>query len=463
MNAILEERSSTTQLNERLARLVDDRPKEGLFRVHGSAFTSEEIFELEMKHIFESTWMFLGHESEIANPHDFISTSIGRQAVLLTRDADGEIHALHNSCTHRGALLTSSQQGNRRIHSCPYHAWAFSSSGKLVAVHGKEAGAYLPAFDNHNHDLKPIARCGNYRGFIFGSLNPDVPSLDEHLADSKAFIDLVVDQGADGLELIPGRVTFTYNANWKWQIENGTDSYHFRPTHSTYLDVLDRQRKVAEETGKAVSQSNVSAYVGLTRERTKLQRGVFDLGNGHAVMFGPTPTPEARPLFVARDDLVKRVGEVRAKWMLYTRNLNIYPNLQLWDNIASLLALIRPISANQTEMITYCIGPKGEDPEARRRRIRHCEQFLNLGIANPDDMACYEACQQGLVDQPDAWVDYARGMAVLQHGASPEAAELGVNPQSWVYSDFDMGDETGHQHAFREWLRLLSTQPKQGN
>jgi hypothetical protein len=40
--------------------LIDDRPADGVFRVHRDVFTDEQIFALEQQHIFEKTWVFFG-------------------------------------------------------------------------------------------------------------------------------------------------------------------------------------------------------------------------------------------------------------------------------------------------------------------------------------------------------------------------------------------------------------------
>jgi phenylpropionate dioxygenase-like ring-hydroxylating dioxygenase large terminal subunit len=250
-------------------------------------------------------------------------------------------------------------------------------------------------------------------------------------------------------------VSYTFEANWKWQIENLTDSYHFPATHPTYLGVLQRQVQRNKKKSEGAADSGVSSYANMAQMRTKMGRGCFDLGNGHSLMWGHTPNPQARPTYMSKDEIFARIGEARGNWMFYTRNLNIWPNLQFHDNIASMLVIIRPLRVDRTELVTYAIGPKGESAEARRRRIRHAEEFLNFGVANPDDLACYEACQTGFAARPDVWLDYARGMAVYQHGADAAAAELGIQPKGSVFGPFDMGDETGHQHGFREWRRML--------
>ena len=50
---------------------IDDRPADGVFRVHKDVYSDPELFELEMKYIFERTWSFLGHESQLPKPHDW--------------------------------------------------------------------------------------------------------------------------------------------------------------------------------------------------------------------------------------------------------------------------------------------------------------------------------------------------------------------------------------------------------
>ncbi len=59
-------------------------------RIDISLYTDEEIFEAELQRIFYTTWVFVGHESEVAQPGDYKTTYIGRIPVILSRDEDGE-------------------------------------------------------------------------------------------------------------------------------------------------------------------------------------------------------------------------------------------------------------------------------------------------------------------------------------------------------------------------------------
>jgi benzoate/toluate 1,2-dioxygenase alpha subunit/2,4,5-trichlorophenoxyacetic acid oxygenase 1 len=64
--------------------LIDDRPQDGVFRVHRDAFRDPAVFELEMQRFFERGWVFVGHESQIPHPHDFVTVRIGRSPVIIS-------------------------------------------------------------------------------------------------------------------------------------------------------------------------------------------------------------------------------------------------------------------------------------------------------------------------------------------------------------------------------------------
>ena len=49
-------------------------------RVHRSVYTDPVIFDLEMREIFGRAWVFVGHDSQIPRPHDFVASRIGAEA-----------------------------------------------------------------------------------------------------------------------------------------------------------------------------------------------------------------------------------------------------------------------------------------------------------------------------------------------------------------------------------------------
>src|SRR4051812_30114049 len=64
--------------------------------------SDEEIYRLELERIFNRCWLFLAHESQVEKPGMFVTTWMGDEPVIVTRDAQGQVRAMINSCRHRG-------------------------------------------------------------------------------------------------------------------------------------------------------------------------------------------------------------------------------------------------------------------------------------------------------------------------------------------------------------------------
>jgi benzoate/toluate 1,2-dioxygenase alpha subunit len=435
----------------RLADLVDDRPADGVFRVNRTLFSDPELFDLEMKHVFESGWVFLGMASQAARTHDFFTTRIGRIPVIVARGKDDVLRCFVNSCPHKGARVATQPSGNARLFACPYHSWTFDSSGTCKNVKWHHAGAYGQGFTEENHDLAPIARFGEYRGFLFGSLNADTPSLDEHLGEVRHMLDLVVDQSDEGLELVPGRVRFTFAANWKMQMENCSDQYHFTSTHPSLIKVLER--RAAGENMAAVKSSLAGADFWKGGDEG-IVGGSYIFENGHVVTWGRMEPNPSQALFASRAELVEKFGADRAAWMFNMRNLTLFPNAQVAVNASTQLRVIRPIAHNLTEMETWCLVPKGESAAARALRIRQYEDFFNpTGMAIADDNAVYEECQTGMTGQAGPWLQgHARGLTATRSGGNDLSDRLGMEPVSSVAGPSQLADETLFQGYYHAWL-----------
>jgi benzoate/toluate 1,2-dioxygenase alpha subunit len=427
---------------------VDDRPAEGIFRLHRDLFRDPELFELEMKYIFERTWIFLGLESQVARANDFFTTHIGRTPVLVTRDAKGVIGAFVNACRHKGATVARLESGNAKFHVCPYHGWAYDASGKNVDIKDRAAGAYSPAFDAENHDLVPIAKLASYNGLVFGSLSPDVPTLEEHLGDMRVFVDLAMDQGEQGMEFIPGNSTYTFRGNWKLQMDNGTDPYHVTTTHVSMFDIQARRRS---------GQGNTAARQNDWKRMKDIAAGMMIFPRGHVVLWLDQPEPQKRPIWPSIDRIKARVGEARASWMLKPRNTTFFPNMQISEVNALMLRTYRPISVDVTEMRSWCLAPIGEAEELRAWRLRQFEDFFNpSGFATPDDTVVYGEIQQSIGSHGMAFLQgSARGIAALSKEPDEGARELDVRPDYCVRGGFDLNPEIAFHSTYREWARMI--------
>lgn len=436
--------------------LVDDRVEEGLFRVDRKIFHDPDIFELEMRNIFESGWVFLGLTSQAAQPHDFFTAHLGRVQAVMMRGVDGILRAFVNSCPHKGAQIAQTRCGNARLHVCPYHSWSFDSSGQNRGIKWENAGCYSDAFLEQHHGLAPLPRFESYRGFLFGSLVDDVCSLEDHLGEAARLLDLVVGQPQDGAELVPGDVTYTFEANWKLQLENCSDAYHFTSVHPSYVHIMERRRQLSDD--EAAGRSIWDEAQAWSEDAQGVQGGSISFANGHVLNWGRIEVSPGHPLLEQADVLASRHGKQVRDWMFNMRNLTIFPNLQIAENASSQLRVIQPIAPGRTLMRTWCIAPKGESANARRQRIRQYEDFFNpSGMATPDDTVAYESCQRGFAAAVEPWLQgYGRGMTASQHGGN-ELTDMIVNtPERSVLSDARLCDETLYHAYYREWARRMA-------
>ena len=94
-------------------------------RVHRLIYTDPAIFQAELTNIWGAVWVYLGHDSQIPNNNDYITTKLGLRPIILLRNSAGKIRALFNRCTHRGTTLCRLERGNAFQFVCPYHGWSY--------------------------------------------------------------------------------------------------------------------------------------------------------------------------------------------------------------------------------------------------------------------------------------------------------------------------------------------------
>jgi benzoate/toluate 1,2-dioxygenase alpha subunit len=426
---------------------VQDDPATGTFRVARDIFTDPALFELEMTHLFEGNWIYLAHESQIPDINDCFTTTMGRQPILITRNRAGELGAFINACSHRGAMLCRHKRTTKSTFTCPFHGWTFNNSGRLLKVKDPDQAGYPAGFNTDgSHDLTRVARFENYRGFLFGSLNAEVKPLAEHLGEAARIIDMIVDQSPDGMEVLRGASTYVYDGNWKLQTENGADGYHVSAVHWNYAATTSRRKQGArEDKVRAMSAGGWAKQGG----------GFYAFENGHLLLWTNWANPEDRPNWERRAALAAQFGPARAEWMVQrSRNLCLYPNVYLMDQFSSQIRTYRPISVDKTEVTIYCIAPKGEAPEARARRIRQYEDFFNAsGMATPDDLEEFRACQMAMGGRAARWNDMCRGAAHWIDGPDAAAAAIGLNP---VMSGVRTEDEGLFVVQHRYWQQAMA-------
>ncbi len=306
--------------------IVDDREKK-TFLLDREVLVSEDVLRKEMAQIFGRCWIYVGHASELKKPGDFRSRKVAGRPMIFCRDQQGEFHCLFNTCRHRGAIVCTEREGNRRRFQCIYHGWTYGNDGRLVGVPGDDA--YAESFDKSTHGLRRPPRFEDYRGFWFMCLDQGAAPLADYLAGAKDYIDLVIDQSPTGrMEIIAGVQEYDVAANWKLMVENSVDDYHLPSTHSTWLNFM-------ANSGVKIEPPKEEGLVLPTRGKA------VELGNGHFttdnINFRGRPVAKWIPLYGQaakaeiddiRGELVARLGAERAQRVADTnRNLVVFPNL----------------------------------------------------------------------------------------------------------------------------------------
>ena len=433
---------------EQLDKLLIDDVSNEQFQVHRDLYRDPALFELELKHVFESNWVFLAHATQIPEPNDYLNIHIARQPVLIMRDSKGELGAFLNICPHKGALVCQNESGNKKFHVCPYHGWTFDSAGDNKLIKDQQQGGYTQGFEDRPHGLTKIAQFTNYRGFLFGTLNPDAEPLIDYLDGIRFFLDMIIDQSAEGTEVIPGRSYYTFDANWKMQLENCVDAYHLTSTHPSFMTITSSRASGGSEFRNIDIANFVQADVAA---------GNYTFRNGHNAIW-IDGNPEVKPLYAQYDELVERVGTVKADLMMKTVNFTVFPNLQFSVNACIQMRVMRPLQVNKTEMRSFCLGPKGESKELRKQRIHQFEDFFNpTGLATPDDSKVYESVQYGLAARSASptGLGHERGINNVIEGADDYARELGINPATSSSGTSELQDETVFHSSYRELVRRL--------
>lgn len=450
---------SVEQWREYIEGCLDFREEEGIYRIARDIFTNEQLFDLEMEFIFEKSWIYACHESELKNNNDYITMQAGRQPMIITRDAKGELHALINACQHRGTTLTRVRKGNQATFTCPFHAWCYKSDGRLVKV--KAPGEYPEGFDKATRNLKK-ARIENYSGFIFINLDiSGTETLINFLGDARIFLDMMVAQSPTGeLEILPGRSAYQYDGNWKLQHENGLDGYHVSTVHYNYVSTVQHRNEIDRQRGNA---SVTLDYSKLGAGDAQTDDGWFSFKNGHSVLYSDMPNPEVRPGYAnVMPRLVAEHGIEKAEWMMHRlRNLNLYPSMFFIDQISSQIRIVRPVAWNKTEIISQCLGVRGESAADRENRIRQFEDFFNVsGMGTPDDLIEFKEAQRGFQAKMERWSDISRGHHLWHKGNTANTELLAISPVL-VGSEFTHEGLYVNQHGHwkKKMLAGLDTYP----
>ena len=402
------------------------------YKIATPMYTSSELFEKEQEKIFRKTWVWVAHASEIPDKGSFKLSKVGREPVIVVRDRKSNFHVMVNRCRHRAATVCEVHKGKTSSFQCPYHGWGYGLDGSLRAVPYPEQ--YGDDFDKSQHGLLKL-RTESYQGMIFATFNEDIEPLEEFLGAAKKWIDLFMKQGGGFPVKTLGEHQFAVPMNWKVQLENTTDAYHFPVVHKSFLQSLDEE---AEETFSFLDGEGF----------------VEDLGNGHSVM---VMIPELVDL---EADLDRKIPE-RFEELAQALRDESYPedqvrrivraaggsgfNLNLFPNVACSMAFFRvltPAAVDKTEIRHIAIGMDGGPEVANRMRMRLHEHFQGpMGFGSPDDAEVWERIQRG--------VDGGRELPILVNRGIEKEVPGEAGPRGHVSA------ETGMRAAYAMWKQMM--------
>lgn len=190
--------------------------------LEGPFYTSPEIFDLDIDAVFASQWVFVATEPEIREPGDFVTIDLGRYSVIVLRDDDGQVRALHNVCRHRGSRVLHEERGSVGNLVCGYHQWTYATDGRLL-----HAGQQPAGFDKSCFGLRRVA-VRTVGGLILICLDPSPPTDIDEVADRLA---PYLAPHALTRTKVAAQMDLVEHGNWKLTMENNRECYHCEVGH----------------------------------------------------------------------------------------------------------------------------------------------------------------------------------------------------------------------------------------
>src|SRR5687767_14225386 len=332
-------------------------------RVHRDLYIDPELFELEQEHFFANTWNYVGHDSQIPKPGDYLSVDIAGRPLIAVRHTDGSVKVLMNRCAHKGSKLVTEACGHTgKFFRCPYHAWTYKTDGSLLAIPLKNGyeGTRLKECEAAK-GLDAVKHVRLYRGFIFAKLNDVGPGFDEYFGDSLSSIDNMADRSPEGqLEIAGGCLRFMHQCNWKMFIENLNDTMHPMVAHESSAGTAKKMwiDKPADEP-KPMAIEQFAPFMSDYKFFEDMGVRVFD--NGHSfsgVHYSIHSKYAALPEYDAA--MKAAYGEERAAKILgmARHNTVYYPNLTIKGAIQA-IRVAKPVAANKTVVESWTFRLKG--------------------------------------------------------------------------------------------------------
>ena len=422
--------------------------KDGL--ISREIFTSQSVYERELERVFVPSWLFVGHDSQVPEPGDFILGRMGEESVILNRDRHGKIHVFLNNCRHRGMRVCRYDEGNTARFYCPYHAWTYSDEGALVGVPKFET-AYQSKLDKSKWGLIEARVC-NHLGFVFACWSPDTPEFEEYMGETLYHFDEYCElpDGSHGpLEAFGGIFKWRIPNNWKFGAENFAGDMYHNPSHqSVDAVVLSPGGTKGRHTYDPITSAreahllNICAPAQGHTARGQLFKDDYD----YLPLYPDLPMLDEyfRECFYKRRE---RLGE-QARW--FGHGGTIFPNVSFSNGVQS-MGTWHPIGPHETEVWRIFLVPK-DAPEEVKDVLRHYVIRYQgpSGLTEQDDMENWGYAHEG-----------ARGTVARRY---PFNYEMGIGtersgwPNTWLGKSTQTTEDASEQNQrgfYRRWAELM--------
>ncbi|GAA5092191.1 aromatic ring-hydroxylating dioxygenase subunit alpha [Paenalcaligenes hermetiae] len=390
---------------QKVLHLVEEK------QLHSDIYTDPKVFEQEMATLFHNAWIYVGHESQVPNTGDYISTRIGNSPVLLVRDAQQNIHVLMNRCAHKGARLVNETKGNLgKMVRCPYHAWTYRLDGSLLSIPMKRE------YEGTGFETCPAAAglstAGDvaiYRGFVFARLSPEGVGFYEYFGDVLQALDAMADSSPVGeLEVAGGSIRSRMKCNWKFYLENVNDTVHPISTHESAYHSAEKAAERFEGLDPLSLEqllpfgSNYDFYSTM---------GVKTFRNGHSILGTNFSIHTGYADVEGYKDAIRQAhGKERATEVLnFTpQNVIFYPSMAAKGS-PQIIRVLRPVSVDETLLEVWVFQPKGASEKLLQRGLNYSRLVYSpMSVVAHDDIHLFESQQRNLQADGNKWINLYR-------------------------------------------------------
>lgn len=389
-------------------------PAAGVTRIPFRLYSDPQIYALEQEKIFRGPiWHFLCLDIDVPNAGDFKTTTVGETPVVVTRDEQGQLHAMVNRCAHKGALVCLKERGNVRALTCVYHAWSYALDGKLKGVAFRDGikgkGGMPEDFDTARHRLEPL-RVQTFCGLVFGTFHPDTPSVESFLGNAMtSFLKRNLDRP---LKLLGTHSQVIHN-NWKLYAENIRDSYHATLLHTFYTTFRINR---LDMDGGIILADDKWHHISYAKRATLDESSEYAKAEVHSAQYDSRLQGPA--LLDAWDEFDDGI----------THSIQtIFPTLGIQYTLNSLaVRYFAPRGVDQTELFWMYLGCEDDTDEQNAMRIRQGNLTGAAGLVSLEDGCISEFVQRGTRTSGDRQAFLEMGGRDVESSENSRATEVSI-------------------------------------